>query len=165
MPAFRFRLQPLLDRKIEIEEEARKALKDCQDELAAEETRLEECRARLRELSARLEDLRRNIMTPGPDNTISGDEVHRRAEYLKALGLDVEAAKDAVFAQKLVVDECEDRVKEAEQHLLECRRQVEVLEKYRDRLAERFRREQERKEAVEQDEIGNVIYLSKRRAQ
>lgn len=165
MPAFQFRLQPLLDRKIEIEEEARKALKARRDELAAEQARLDECRTRQRELAARLEDLRRNIMTPGPDNTISGDEIGRRAAYLKALGLDVEAAKDAVFAQKLVVDECEDRVQEAERHMTECRRQVEVLEKYRERLEQRFRREQERKEAVEQDEIGNVLYISRRRAQ
>src|SRR5262245_45698136 len=165
MAAFRFRLQPLLDRKIETLEEARKALQARREELAAEEARLEECRARVRELTAKLEDLRRNIMTPAPDNTISGDEVRRRAEYLKALGLDVEAAKDAVFAQKLVVDECADKVKDAERYLAQCRRAVEVLEKYRDRLAERFRREQERKEAAEQDEIGNVLYMSRRRAQ
>jgi flagellar biosynthesis chaperone FliJ len=76
----------------------------------------------------------------------------------------LKAAGEAVIVQQLRVHEFEDLVTEARRELAECTRQVEILNKHRERLASRFRREMEAKEAREQDEMGNIIFLRKRQA-
>jgi flagellar export protein FliJ len=165
MAAFKFRLQPLLDQRIEAAKQAEEAYAARQAALRAEQQRLEDLRQREQDLVAKRQHLRRNIMTPEPGASgLSSGGVQQRVEYVKALALDIDRARDEVFSQKLVVDEAEERVAEAKKHMLECQRQVEVLEKYRERLAERFRREQERKEELELDEIGNMLYMGKRRS-
>jgi flagellar biosynthesis chaperone FliJ len=63
-----------------------------------------------------------------------------------------------------VLEGCEERLAEARRDLGEITREVEVLHKHRERLEQRFLREIERKDALEQDEIGNVLYMSRRRS-
>jgi len=165
MPGFKFRLQPVLDQRVAAEEEARKTWTLRQEEWRAEQRRLEEAKRKEQDLIARREHLRRNLMAPAPgENSLPSGGIKQRVEYVKALGLDIEAARDAVFSQKLVVEEAEEKVKEAHKHMLECQRQVEVLEKYRERLEQRWRRELERKEEAELDEIGQTLYSTRRRS-
>jgi flagellar export protein FliJ len=163
MSAFRFRLQPLLDRKNELKEEAEKALLARQKELAAEQERLEAARRHEQDLIEKKQRLRREIMV-NQGGVISGDEVRRRVEFIRFVGQEVDTAKEGVYAQQLVVAEAETRLKAARRHLVECTRDVDVLVKYRERQEARFLRDLERKEALELDEIGNVMFTNRRRA-
>lgn len=163
MPVFRFRVQPLLDQKIEAKEEAEKALVERQKELAAEKGKLEEARRKERDLIDLRLRLRRQVMS-NAGHPLSGDEVRRRVEYIKDLALQADAAKEAVYSQQLVVTEADEKVKAAREHLAECTREVDILTKYRKKLEERFLRDAEQKEALELDEIGNMLYTSRRRS-
>ncbi len=62
-----------------------------------------------------------------------------------------------------MVETCEAALKEAKEHAAEARREVEVLAKHREKQEQRFRRELEAKEEVALDEIGNVLYATRRR--
>jgi flagellar biosynthesis chaperone FliJ len=161
---FRFRLQPLLDQKTEAKEAAEKALVERQQELTAEKVKLEDARRREQELIALKLKLRREIMISGTGKSLSGNEVRQRVEFIKALGFQVDTAKEAVNAQQAAVTEAEDKVKTARAHVVDCTREVDILTKYRKKLEERFRREAEQKEALELDEIGNMLFTSRRRS-
>jgi flagellar FliJ protein len=162
MAVFKYRLQPLLDQKLRVQEDAEEALAQRKKELREAEAHLEELKRREQELIAKRENLRRGVLDTGEAATLTVDAVKKRVEYVKALGLDIDAARDDVFSQKMVIDECNEKVGAAQKHLLECQREVEILTKYRDKLEQRFRREQEQKEALELDEIGNVMYMTRR---
>ena len=96
--------------------------------------------------------------------SIAGTEIKRRVEYIKFLGQEADTAREAVYAQQLVVTEAENKLKAARQHLTECTRDVDVLNKYREKQEKRFLRAAEQKEALELDEIGNMLYTNRRRS-
>src|SRR5436190_7957332 len=121
MSAFRFRLQPLLDRNNELKDEAEKALRDRRKELASEQERLEAARKHEQDLIGQKQKLRKEIMVK-QGGVISGDELRRRVEYIRFVGQEVDTAKEGVYAQQLVVAESEAKVKAARQHLVECTR-------------------------------------------
>lgn len=163
MSKFRFRLQPLLDRLLDKKEEAAKALADRRKELAAEQKLLEDLKQRERDLVAKRQDLRRRVLEPQGGQPLTGGSILQRRQYLDALGSDIESTRDSIFSQRLAVEEAEEKVNQAQAYLLKCQRDVDVLEKYRERLEQRFKREMERKEELELDEVGNMIFTSRRR--
>ena len=146
-------------------EQAAKALSERRKELLAEQKALEDMKRREQELVARRQDLRKRVLETEPGQSLTGDRIQQRRQYVEALGLDIEAARDAVFSQRLVVDECEEKVAQAQAEMLKSQRDVEVMNKYRERLEQRFRREEERKEELDQDEIGNMLFMSRRRSE
>jgi len=161
---FRYRLQPLLDQKSREKEEAEEALAERQKELRAERQKLEELRKKEEQLAAQRDGLRRSLLDGGSERPVTGDEIRRRVERLRALGQDVETARDAVFSQKIVIEEAEERLENARRQVAECTRQVEILTKHRSKLERRFLAEAERKEALEQDEIGNILFMRNRQS-
>ncbi len=164
MATFRYRLQPLLDQKSREKEEAEEALAERQKELRAERQKLEELRKKEEQLAAQRDGLRRSLLDGGSERPVTGDEIRRRVERLRALGQDVETARDAVFSQKIVIEEAEERLENARRQVAECTRQVEILTKHRSKLERRFLAEAERKEALEQDEIGNILFMRNRQS-
>jgi len=162
MATFKYRLQPLLDQKIQRQEEAEKTLAARIRELAAEQRKLKELEQRQRELAVKKQTRRREILVPRSGESVSGGEVQRRSEYLQGLEADLEQARGAVLAQDLTVEESKERLAQARRNLTACSRQVEILKKHRDKLEQRFRREIERKEALELDDVGNTLFLSRR---
>jgi hypothetical protein len=77
---------------------------------------------------------------------------------------DYDRASDATRAQELSVNEAEERLADARASLAARSRDVEVLEKHRGRLERRFNEEAGRKEAIEQEEMANAIFLRGRKA-
>jgi flagellar biosynthesis chaperone FliJ len=162
MSSFRYRLQPLLDQKIQLKEEAAENFSRKQQQLRLANEKLLELRAQEAALATKKDVLRRGLLSSGR-GSLSGMDIKRRTEYLTSIGLDLEAAKDAVFAQQLYIDDCARQADEAQRYLAQCTRDAEILVKHRAKQQERFLREAERKEALELDEIGNVMHS--RRAQ
>jgi len=76
--------------------------------------------------------------------------------------MDVQEAQSGVLAQQVFVDQASEAVQLARTALEERRREVDVLEKYRQKAEKRFLQEAAYREELEQDEIGNVMHLSRR---
>lgn len=162
MAGFKFRLQPLLDEKLQKKKEAEDALVARQKELRAEEERLKELRLHEQSQIAKRVRLRGELLSFPLGGNLSGEEIQRRMQYLKALGLEVDAARDAVFSQQMTIDEAREKLAEAQRNLAECSREAEVMNKYRAKLQQRWARDIEQKEALEQDEVGNMLYMKRR---
>src|SRR5215471_679978 len=147
MAPFQYRLQPLLDRKLERREELERALAARRRELAAEEEALAELERAQEALKSKLVDAFRARLIAGSQT--DGHTLRMHTQYLRGLTADVETGKGAVAAQRVRVGEFRDKVAEARQQLAEAAREVELLNKHRDRLEKAFLKVVERKEAME----------------
>ena len=103
---------------------------------------------------------RKNLLRVEAD----GEEVQARVADIAILGLDIDDAKDAVFTQKMQLEDLDKRVGEAAAEVQLAARQLETLRKHRARCERQFRAEAERKETIEQEEIAAVMYENRRRA-
>jgi len=164
MTQFTYRLQRLLEQKEEAKKEAEKELARQEQELEAQLAALEPLQQRHRELVEKREQLRRELLAkPDAGEALTAREVLERSEYVKVVGLQIEDAKNDVLSQHRLVEQCEARVKEATHRVAEARREVEVLTKHRAKQEERFLRELQAQEELALDEIGNVLYTTRRR--
>jgi flagellar biosynthesis chaperone FliJ len=162
MARFTYRLQQLLDLKLERKDQLQQELARRQQELAAEQEAGEELRRERMEVQENLKAARSSML--GSTQGASGRAFGQRADYVRGLTGDLAAAKDAEFAQELRIREFEERVAAARRVLADCSREVEVLNKHRDRLERRFLKELEKREAIQQDDITNSKYHPERRA-
>lgn len=165
MTRFAYRLARLLEQKEEANKEAERAVTQAEQELEGQRLRLEELKHREVELSRSRDEMRLQLLTPVAEaGSISGREVALRTENLKAMGLQVEEAKNDVFSQRLVIEQGEQRVAEAKHHAEDTRREVEVLTKHRAKQEQRFLREQAAQEELALDEVGNVLFTTRRQS-
>jgi len=164
MAGFVYRLQLLLEQKEEARKEAEREVTRRHERYQAEVQILEErCRQKV-ELVQRREQMRRNLfVTSGGAAGLSAVEIQRRTEYIKAVEVQIEDADQNIAAQRLIVEQRKAEVEEAKQLASEARRETEVLLKHRERQKERFLREEQAKEELALDEIGNVLYTTRRR--
>ena len=160
---FKYRLDPLLNQKTQVKQDAEQSLAERSRELSDEEKRLAEVKQQEAELLSLKERAKNELLNPGGGKQITGEEIRRRLDYLRGVDHDVETARGEVFAQKQAVDESQEKLIQARQFLAECAREVEVLEKHRDKAEARYVQQVERKEANELDEIGAHLFISKRR--
>lgn len=164
MTQFTYRLQPLLEQKEELKKEADREVARQEQELQTQLATLQSLRRRVEELVTKRQQLRQELMSkPGDKGELTAAEVLKRSEFVKVLGLEIQQAESDVSSQRAVVETCEATLKEAKEHAAEARREVEVLAKHREKQEQRFRRELEAKEEVALDEIGNVLYATRRR--
>jgi flagellar biosynthesis chaperone FliJ len=155
---FRYRLQTLLDQKVQAKDEAQHALANAQRELRTEQGELEECRREQEARAERLRQKRAECVAPTMGGS-SGELMRLRRDHIGRLQDDWLDASKATRAQELSVNEAGERLGAARETLASRSRDVEVLEKHRARLERRFNNEAERKEALEQEEMANVIFL------
>ena len=156
MTRFQYRLQPLLDLKLERRDALERALAALRRELAAEESALVDLQKAREALKARfVEALRARL---SGELGAPGRNIDLQTQYLRGLTADLETAVGAVAAQRFRVAECQNRVNEALQQLTQAVHEVEVLNKHRERLEKGFLRIEERKEALEQDEMGSIMF-------
>lgn len=163
MAQFRYRLQTLLDQKVRAKEEAQQALAAAQRELRTEQEELEACRREQEAGADRLRRARAERVSPATGGS-SGELMLLRRDYIGRLKDECDDASDATGAQELRVTEAGERLAAARETLASASREVEVLEKHRARLERRFNDEAGRKEALDQEEMANVIFLQGRKA-
>jgi flagellar export protein FliJ len=164
MTQFTYRLQPLLEQKEELKKEADREVSRREQELQTQLATLESLQHRVQELVDKRQHARQELMTkPGDKGALTAADVLKRSEFIKVLGSEIREAENDVSAQRVVIETCESDVKEAKEHAAEAQREVEVLNKHREKQEQRFRREEEAKEEVALDEIGNVLYSTRRR--
>ena len=159
METFRYRLQTLLDRKAGLKQDAERALAACRDVLANAERRLAAGRERQQALEQD-RAARGGALLVGE---AGGEEVRRRVEDLVVIGRRIEEAKDEVMSLRLHIEECREQVDQAAAALAVAARELEVLNKHRDKAERRFRAAEERKDSAAQDEIASALYKAGRR--
>ena len=158
MAQFRYRLQTLLDQKIDAKEEAQRVLAEAQRRLLTEQNELE---ARRREQESSADVLRRaraGRVSPSIEGS-SGEWMRFRRDHIARLADEYDAASDAMRAQELNVTEAEERLAAAREALASRSREVESLKKHRAKLERRFNDEAARREALDHEEMANVIFL------
>lgn len=160
---FKYRLDPLLAQRMERKELAEQGVAERLRELDAEKQKLDDAQHRQAELMTKRERVRSELLVNAGEERLTGNEVSQRRNFLRGVEQDVETARDEVFAQKQAVDESATRLSDAQEHLTVCAREVEVLEKHREKQKDRFDQQAERQEAKELDEIGASLFISKRR--
>ena len=164
MTQFVYRLQLLLERKEEAKKESEKQLAEREKDLQEQVEILEALRQGEQKLIAQRQQLRRDLLRKSDETeSLTARKVQERQEYLKLVGLQIEEARREVLSQRVVVEQYESRVMEARHHVEEARREVEVLTKHRARQEERFLRDLQVKEELALDEVGNVLFTTRRR--
>jgi flagellar biosynthesis chaperone FliJ len=159
---FKYRLQTLLDLKIDRKAELQVCVAQRHKELAAEQEELEQLQQTEKQLEEKLLQARRAMLSDSVGSTAVAIRQHR--DYLSGLAADLEMARNSTFSQQSRVRKFEEKLAEAKRQLTECLREIDVLTKHRDRLQQRFLRAVEAREAAEQDEIGAVMFLRKETA-
>ena len=160
MATFQYRLQPLLDAK-------RKAKEGADEELVKRRAALRESErvlAGLREAAQAMEAEKAGMLVGMfSGDGLTGLDVRRRVDDVAILGRRLEDAKDEIFAQQMAVEERREAVAEAEGVAAELARQVEVFTRHREKKELKFRQDEERRDANEQDEIASTMYEARRR--
>jgi flagellar biosynthesis chaperone FliJ len=159
MARFVYRLEPLLDQKKALKKDAETAFGERQKELLAAQDRMNELMECEKKAQQQKKDFRGNLLNGGGEGRAITNRVDR-LRFLEQLEAD---AKNDVFSQRLAIEECEQRLAEARQVMTERSREVEVLSKHREQSEQEFWSEINRKEALEQDEIGATLYEARRR--
>jgi flagellar biosynthesis chaperone FliJ len=158
--AFVFRLQTLLEQRIDLRKEAERELIERESELASERKILQGLEA---SAEAAAEHFRRRRAERSVPGAFRNMPILVQNELLLRLEMDVQDARSAVLSQQILVDQALELVEEARKVLATRRLDEDVLEKYRQKAEARFVQEQNYKEELEQDEIGNVMHLSRRK--
>lgn len=161
---FTYRLQVLLDRKEDAKKEAERELARIEQQREAALAKLQSLQLHEGWLREKREQLRRDLFNKPADGDLKATDISRRSEYLKEVATQIEEAKANVLAQTGVVEEWDLRLKQATQKVAEARREVEVLTKHRSKQEERFVRELQAKEDLALDEVGNVLYTTRRQS-
>lgn len=157
MANFVFRLQALLDRRIDARRQAEEELTRREGALAAEEKTMQELEAAAIETEGRYQRRRTERSVSGRNR---GLPFLARDSALAGLKLDVQAAQSAVMSQQILVDQAHELVREAHAALAVRKQEEDVLQKFREKARDRFCREESYREELEQDEIGSVMYLN-----
>jgi flagellar export protein FliJ len=160
-----YRLQVLLDIRIKAEEEAKeafsvavKALEVEKKKLASMQQDLEDRRvSRKAKVAAFLTDV-----TKKGGGILGFQQMNRFEDRLKdeeaQLALEIERQKEAVTgAQK--------RVEQRRQEMAEAATERKAIEKHKETWAKQVRFERQQKEEMNQEEIGGVLHLARRRAE
>ncbi len=159
MLAYIFRLEALLNQRLEEKRHSEEVLLARDQDLAAE-------RRTLLELANELEQTVKRYQMNRLELLISDSRVglvfSKRNDFLFGLKLDVQDAQSAVLAQQVFLDQAVELVQEARQALAKCQRDADILVRYKEKAETRFLQDVAHHDELEQDEIGNVMYLSRR---
>jgi flagellar export protein FliJ len=161
MPKNKYKLQPVLDVRDRVKQEAmrrvaqrRAQLAEAEAELARREQALEECRARQAEGRARM----LNEMEPG---TGAGHLVAHRT-HLADLRNTEHELRQSVEQQHAAVARAQVELEQALAALVEASKEVRAIEKHREDWGQRVRRTEQRREQKLSDEIGSILHGRKR---
>jgi hypothetical protein len=159
MPGFQFRLQALLDQRTEGKHRAEELLALREKELAIERQTMKELEEEVRRAAEHYQRKRLERFAKGVHG---GSTFAKESDFLLRLKLDVQAAQSGILSQQVFIDQASEAVQEARAAFEDRRREVDVLEKYRQKTEKRFLQEAAYREDLEQDEIGNIMHLSRR---
>lgn len=160
MAVFTFRLQTLLDQKLDTEAKARVAVAEKQRILEEQQHILLQLIEDENHIQRSISHTREELLLAAVTNV--GRDVQRKNDYLTALRQDLKAAHEQTLIQRFATEEAQMDLDKALAYALECFREAEKLSRYRSKLERRFFAEAAKREELEQDELGTTMYLSRR---
>ncbi len=159
----KYRLQPVLDKKQKVKDEAQEALAKVQAELRDEEERKTALEAELEKLKQDRAEARRRQQEEMLTKGMSGMGAGRIQSFVKGQESREEQKREEILEQETVIEKVRFKLEEQKLILTEAAREVQGMEKHRDEWLAKIRKEAEEKEAKEMDEIGTAIHLQRQR--
>ena len=158
----KYPLEQLVSIKQKRQEEAEKVLAEKKEILRKENEKLatlEQKRDEVKEhKEAKLKQLRENL-----DAGTSTVKIEQMREYLKLVQEELKQEERKVADQKKIVVQAEKDVETARQDLFKKQKDIEKLKIHHKEWGKEMNLIQERKESVESDEMGNSLYVRKRK--
>lgn len=161
----KYRLQPVLDKRQKIKEDAEKALGVAQKKLEEEKKKEEECVLVIQQIKQRKEDSKAEMNRKMMEAAIEIEKVRTHKDYLKSLDYEIKKAEEKLEDQKKRVKAAEQVVAQKREDLLEATKEFQAIEKHKENWATALKKQMEEAEQNEAEEIGQVLYLQRKRAQ
>jgi flagellar export protein FliJ len=158
----KYRLQPVLDKRQKIKEDAEKALGAAQKELDAEKKKEQECAEAVENAKRAKEEFKAEMNRKMLTENLEINKITMLKNYVKSLEYLIEQAKEKLEQQKVRVKQAEKVVDQKRGELLEATKEFQAIEKHKEKWAEAIKKEMEEAEQKEQEEIGNVLYLQRK---
>jgi hypothetical protein len=154
----KYRLQPVLDEKERLKDEAVRFLMKKKEELAAEERRLVELEEQLQRAIERKDQMVEEYNTNMFAGKYNIEEIKIRKIHIEDAIVRIEEAKGDVARQKKNVERAETEVQKAEDALIAASKELQVMEKHKENWLRALKEEELKKEARELEEIAQTMY-------
>ena len=154
----KYRLQVVLERKEEAKKEAAIQLAEAKDYLhkqIEEETRLKQELERNRNRRNQEYDA---ITVGGLSAGFNANQAQQGLNYIKRLDTLADDLRHQITGQQRRVKKAEEEVEEALQVLIQASRELQVMENHKEKWLDKEKREQEKSDQNEMNEIGNAMY-------
>ncbi|WNG15481.1 flagellar assembly protein FliH [Cystobacter fuscus] len=159
-----YRLQTLIEMRERAKEEAEQAFSAAVKALAKEKQELqrleEELVTRKAMRKQKVQEYLQQVMAKGVTGIGGFNQMNRYEERLKdeeaQLALEVERQKDAVItAEKLV--------EQKRREMAEAAKELKAIEKHKENWKKQLKEERDKKEEMNQEEIGNTLFMMRQR--
>ena len=155
-------LQQIIEVKERRVDTAEKLLKKKRELLQAEQTKLDKALDEKQKVQThydnKLQQLRETL-----DEGTTSEKVEIMKNYLDVVKEKLIKEGKKVEAQQKEVTKAKQAVEEAHKDLKKKRQEVDNLETHKKEWTKEAKRELERKEEIEQDELGSIMYLNRKR--
>ena len=154
----KYRLQPLLQIKEQARKRAEIALAKALVRLEKEKKKLSQLEEEKREIIRRRKKIRLELHQKVSTGQASAKDGQVGINFLRKLEDDEKQKDDEITAQKKTIEECETSVKRTRRDYIDAVKEVRVMEKHKELWRKKVRKELERQEEKELDELGMVIH-------
>ena len=155
-------LQQIIEVKEKRVENAEKALQKAKEALAQEQKKLEQAQAAKDQVQVH-HDSKLQQLRDALDEGTTSEKVEMMKMYIDVVKEKLVEEIQKVEAQEEEVKKAEDAVEEAHKILKKKRQEVDNLETHKEEWMKEAQLELERKEQIEQDELGSIMYLNRQR--
>jgi DNA repair exonuclease SbcCD ATPase subunit len=156
-------LQQVMEVKQKRVDDAEKVVREKQDALEKEKTKLAERKAErdkvLKHHNEKLEQMRREM----DEQSTSSPKIQQMKVYLKLVKEKLVVEEKKVVEQQKQVEIAEQNLEAAKKDLQQKRNEVEKLKVHREDWQKQHKKEMEIIEGREQDEIGSIIFSTQKR--
>jgi flagellar export protein FliJ len=159
----KYRLQPVLDKRQKIKEDAEKALGAAQKKLDEEKKKEDECIQLVNQAKQRKEEAKAEMSRKMLEEKLEVQKIRMHKDYLKSLDFEIKKAEEKLDEQRTRVKAAEQVVVQRRNELVEATKEYQAIEKHKEKWATSIKKEMEEAEQKEAEEIGNVLFLQRKK--
>lgn len=159
----KYRLQPVLDKRQKIKEDAEQALGAAQKKVDEEKKKEEECVQLVIQAKQRKEDSKAEMNRKMMEEKLEVRNIQQHKDYLKSLDFEIRKAESKLEEQRNRVKAAEQIVIQKRNDLVEATKEYQAIEKHKEKWSTTIKKEMEEAEQKEAEEIGNVLFLQRKK--
>jgi conjugal transfer/entry exclusion protein len=159
----KYRLQPVLDKRQKIKEDAEKALGVAQKKVDEEKKKEEECIQGVNLAKQRKEDAKAEMNRKMLEENLEVGKIRQHKDYLKSLDYEIKKAEERLEEQKNRVKAAEQIVIQKRNDLVEATKEYQAIEKHKENWAAALKKAMDEAEQKEAEEVGNVLFLQRKK--